>query len=88
MTTPSAQHRRARRPDVQRPDLRCLCLEGTARRALHPRPEEQLLDHAACQQDLFKAESWFKGDDFFTEQTNLAENFAKDPGTLNDGYPV
>jgi len=36
----------------------------------------------------FKAESWFKGDDFFTEQTNLAENFAKDPGTLNDGYPV
>lgn len=36
----------------------------------------------------FQSESWFKGDDFFAAQTAFANNFSKDPGTLNDGYPV
>lgn len=82
------QHRRARRPDVQRPDLRCLCPRGHGDALYTLGQKSSSSTMQLVSKTYFKAESWFKGDDFFTEQTNLAENFAKDPGTLNDGYPV
>lgn len=36
----------------------------------------------------FKSAEWFKGDDFFTALGSAASSYDKDPGTLNDGYPV